>query len=451
VIPQYLNSPRLAATAWVADSEHLRLLTVMMWALIVLMIVPDGFDYRGLVANTPTGSGGLLSRSLWMGLMTLGGLVLLWRIRLAGLLAGTINLYLLLFVGLAFMSVAWSIDPSLSLRRLIRLGTMVLACSAFVLMGWHARRFQQVVRPVLTLVLLGSIIFGLLFPSLAIHQEASAELAGAWRGLANHKNGLGALASLGMIFWLHAWLTREARDWTSLWGAAIAATCLLLSRSSTALIATVVVMFLLAAMVRTPRSLQPVVPALVWILSAVLLVEALALIDVIPHLNSLVTPITALTGKDNTLTGRTEIWEILSEHIRLHPLLGTGYAAYWTPEPVPGNDSFAFVTRMRNFYPGSAHNGYLEVINDLGWAGFLCLLGYIFVYLRQALRLYAVEPAQASLYLALFFQQAITNLSESHWFSVLSVDFVIMTLATMVMARTLLEYRLRTAFGRPRA
>jgi O-antigen ligase len=445
-MPQYPGSPRLSATTWVGDGEHLRVLTMMASALIVLMIVPDGFDYRGLVSNTPTGSGGLLSRSLWMGIMALGGLVLLWRIRLAGLLLRTANLYLLLFVALAFLSVAWSIDPPLSLRRLIRLGTIMLACTAFVLMGWHARRFQQVVRPVLTLVLLGSIIFGLLFPSLAIHHETSAELAGAWRGLANHKNGFGALASMGLIFWLHAWLTREASDWNSLWGAAIAATCLLLSRSSTALLATVVVMIVMVALVRTPRRLQP----LVWACAAVLLVEALALINVIPHLGSLVSPITALTGKDDTLTGRTQIWEILAEHIRLHPLLGTGYAAYWTPEPVPGTDAFAFVARMSNFYPGSAHNGYLEILNDLGWAGFLCLLGFIFVYLRQSLRLYTVEPAQASLYIALFFQQAITNLSESHWFNVQSVDFVIMTLATMMVARNLLEYRLRAAFGRSR-
>jgi len=41
------------------------------------------------------------------------------------------------------------------------------------------------------------------------------------------------------------------------------------------------------------------------------------------------------------------------------------------------------------------------------------------------------------LYLALFFQQVISNQSESHWFTVLSVDFVIMTLATTALARSL--------------
>jgi len=104
---------------------------------------------------------------------------------------------------------------------------------------------------------------------------------------------------------------------------------------------------------------------------------------------------------------------------------------------------------MGSFYPGSAHNGYLEVVNDLGWVGLTCLVAYIVTYVRQSLRLLEIDRHQGALYLALFFQQAITNLSETHWFSVLSVDFVLMTLATTALARALLEHRLRLAFGNP--
>jgi len=104
---------------------------------------------------------------------------------------------------------------------------------------------------------------------------------------------------------------------------------------------------------------------------------------------------------------------------------------------------------MGSFYPGSAHNGYLEIVNDLGWTGLVCLIAYIIMYARQSLQLLGIDRNQGALYLALFFQQAITNLSETHWFSVLSVDFVIMTLATMALARGLLEHRLRLVFGEP--
>ena len=224
------NPARSNGTAWLRDDQHSYVLAGMIWVLVVLMIVPEGFNYQGLTAASAPSSGGAISRMLWLGLLALSAIVIFWRAGLAWLLARTLNPFLLVFVALAIASVAWSIAPSLSLRRLIRLITIVLACTAFVLMGWHARRYQNVVRPILTIMLFGSIVFGLVFPSLAIHQETSAELIGAWRGLANHKNGLGALASIALIFWFHAWLTREVRLLPALAGGAVAATCLVLSR-----------------------------------------------------------------------------------------------------------------------------------------------------------------------------------------------------------------------------
>ena len=420
-----------------------------MWVLILLMIVPEGFDYQDLTTTGAPSSGGAISRMLWLALLALGAIIICWRARLAWLLAHIVNPFLLLFVALAVASIAWSIDPALSSRRLVRLGTMVLACAAFVLMGWHARRYQNVLRPILTIVLLGSIVFGLAFPTLAIHQETSAELAGAWHGLANHKNGLGALSCIALIFWFHAWLTREVRLLPALAGGAVAATCLVLSRSSTSLAATVFVMVFLVMLLRSPHGLRPYVPYLIAMLVAALLIYALAILNLIPGQGTLMAPITALTGKDMSLTGRTEIWAILSDHIRYRPFLGSGYGAYWTAGPVAGTASYEFIWRMRSFYPGSAHSGYLEIVNDLGWAGLVCLIAYIVMHIRQSLQLLGIDRNQGALYLAVFFQQAITNFSETHWFSVLSVDFVIMTLATTALARGLLESRLRLIFGEP--
>lgn len=436
-------------TLWLRDDRHSFLLAGMMWTLIVLMIVPDGFDYQSLTTTGAPTAGGVISRMLWLGLLALGAIIICWRAGLAWLLAHIVNPFFLLFVALAVASIAWSIDPSLSMRRLVRMCTIALACVAFVLMGWHARRYQAVIRPILTIMLLGSLCFGLAFPSLAIHQETSAELAGAWRGLANHKNGLGALSCITLIFWFHAWLTREVKLLPALAGGAIAATCLVLSRSSTSLAAAVFVVVFLVMLLRSGQGLRPYVPYLVAMLVATLLIYALAVLNLIPGQGTLMSPITALTGKDTWSSGRAEIWAVLSDHIRYHPFLGTGYGAYWTAGPVPGAESYAFMWRMNSFYPGTAHNGYLDIVNDLGFAGLVLLLAYIVTHVRQSLQLMGVDRHQGALYLALFFQQAIANLSETHWFSVRSVDFVIMTLATMALARGLLEYRLRLVFGEP--
>jgi len=439
---------RSKGNLWILDNQNSFLLAGMLCVLIVFMIVPDDFNYRLLQTGAPT-SGSIISRLIWLTLLALGIFFTLWRARLAWLLVRCLNPFLLVFVALAIASVAWSIDPMLTVRRLVRLVTIVLVCSAVVLSGWHARRFQNILRPMLTLVLFGSIIFVVLFPTLAIHQETAPELIGAWHGLATHKNGLGALASITLIFWVHAWLTREVKLLSVLIGCAIAVVCLVMSRSSTALVTTIVVMLFLFMWLRQPVTVRAALPYVVTIITAIILLYGLAVLHLVPALEILLEPITALTGKNLTFTGRTEIWSIIAEHIHYHPMLGTGFAAYWTGKPMFGTDSFVFLTRMQGFYPGSAHNGYLDVINDIGWVGLACLLAYIFTYIRQSLQLLAIDFKQSALYMALFFQQVITNLSESHWFNVLSVDFVFMTFATLALARSLLDHQLHTVFGHP--
>jgi exopolysaccharide production protein ExoQ len=413
----------------------------MIWVLLLLMIVPDGFDYSQLSSTDAPLSGGLLTRLLWSGLLLGGTALLLWRIRLTRSLLLMLNPWLLGFALLAGVSVLWSIEPAVTARRMIRIATILVLAVAFAVVAWHPRRFQSVLRPFFTLVLLGSIAFGLGWPESAIHQDGDEILIGAWRGLANHKNGMGSIACIAAILWFHAWLSREARLAPALLGGLLALTCLLLSRSSTALMATLFSMLFLILLLRCPPGLRRHQPALVLMLIATLLLYSLVLLQVLPGLSVLQAPIGAITGKDMTLTGRSEIWTVIKDHIRLHPWLGTGYGAYWTGA-YEGAASYDFMLLL-NFYPGSAHNGYLEVLNDLGALGLLLLFGYLIVFVRQCLRLLPVDRTQAALYLCLLMQQAIGNLAESRWFSVLSVDFVVMTLATAALARALLDQHAR--------
>lgn len=431
------------ARYWAVDDRYQWLTAAMVWLLVVLMIVPEGFDYGSLESAGAPASGSLVSRLLWLALLALGTLILLWRAGFAWLLlrksSGLLPGLLLAFVLLTAASVGWSIEPAVTARRLIRVLTIVVDASALVLIGWHVARFQNLLRPVISLVLLGSIAFGLGWPQLAIHQDSSAELAGAWRGLANHKNGFGDIACIGLILWCHAWLARESSALMALLGGGLALTCLLLSRSSTSLLATVMALTWLVLLMRSPPGLRRYAPHLIVVFVALLLVYSLALLGLVPGLGLLLSPISALTGKDMSLTGRTDIWQLVSEHIHLQPWLGSGYGAYWTG-PVIGTPSYAFIERMA-FYPGSAHNGYLEILNDLGVLGLLLLFAYLLSYLKQSLHLLVLDRPQGALYLALFMQQAITNLSESRWLNALSVDFAIMCLATAGMARTLLDLR----------
>ena len=116
---------------------------------------------------------------------------------------------------------------------------------------------------------------------------------------------------------------------------------------------------------------------------------------------------------------------------------------------MPDSQSYEFVTRL-HFYPSQSHNGYLDVINDLGVPGGICLVAFLVVYVRQGLRLLPTNPAASALFLALLFQQLVANLSEARWFSSLSVDFAIMTLASVAMSTDLLNQQLQSFAGNGR-
>jgi O-antigen ligase len=98
-------------------------------------------------------------------------------------------------------------------------------------------------------------------------------------------------------------------------------------------------------------------------------------------------------GRNSTLTGRTQIWAaVLAQHI--NPVLGTGFESFWM-----GN-RLQSVWSLSQVGIEEAHNGYLELYLNLGWAG-LTLLGLLIVSgYRNALTLFQRDPAAGRLRVA---------------------------------------------------
>lgn len=356
-----------------------------------------------------------------------------------------LNPFFVAFLVLVPVSYLWSISPGDTLARFVTILSIVSVCLAVCVANWEPHRFQDTLRPITTFIILGSIVFVLISPELAI-EAGEGTLKDAWRGLTTQKNSFGQLSSFGFIFWLHGWLARQVKTWKALLFGGCATACILFSRSSTSLLASTFVAVFLLMLLRTPTGWRPAMPYLIAAFAAIVLTYALAVLKLVPGLAILLEPIAAFTGKDMTFSNRSAIWDIVKEHIQLSPYIGTGYGAYWIG-PDPTSPSYSFLARMY-FYPNESHNGYLEIVNDLGFMGLIVLFGYFILYLRQALRLLRFDRNQGALYLAIFFQQAIINLSESCWLSVnAGLSFTIMTFATISLARNALDQR---AEGTPR-
>jgi exopolysaccharide production protein ExoQ len=414
------------------------LANVMVWAVMLILIIPQDFDFAG-TEGIKTG-GNMVTRVLW--LMLLGGsfALLSWRYSRAVVLLRSINPFLLLMLGLAALSYTWSIAPTFTMPRVLRYLTVVQVCACFALLGWRPRRFQQYLRAVLSLVCIASVALVIIDPKLGVDQSTQIELKDAWRGITIGKNALGPLAGVCVITWLHGLLTKQVSLPASVAGISVGLLCLFGSRSQTSIMAAVFGIMFMLLLMRTPGTMRRSVPYLVSGFAAIILIYALAVLRLVPGLEILLSPIQALTGKDLTFSGRVEIWQMLTEHMRLSPWLGSGYGAYWIG-PDRASPSYEMLRRLY-FYPTEGHNGYLDIINDLGRVGGVGLFGYFIWYIRDALRLFKVDRTQAALYLTLLFREFLADMSESHWLNSLHFEFLIMTLATMCLGRSLLQIRL---------
>ena len=85
-------------------------------------------------------------------------------------------------------------------------------------------------------------------------------------------------------------------------------------------------------------------------------------------------------GKDQTLTGRTEIWQALIPVIMKHPIVGYGYRAFWRGY----EGESASVAYANHWAVTSAHNGFLEVWLTLGAVGVILVVYSLLRAIRDA-------------------------------------------------------------------
>jgi exopolysaccharide production protein ExoQ len=408
--------------------------------LVVLWILFWMIFYQNLPNDPTYNTSNFVDRVIKLSMIGMSLYVIASRWALARSLAKNINTGAAVFVTLCALSAFWSIEPEATLLRFVSLIAIVLLCFAISLAGWSRLRFQQVALPPMMVILGLSLLIGMVAPEKVTEIGTDVSLKDAWRGITLTKNEFGMMASIGVIVCVNRWLAWERRAYWSMAGAAIAFMCLIFSRSNTSLFATLVGVFFMFMVMRIRFIKMRYSTHVVIAIAATLLLYELVIQQVIPGVGVLLSPVTSLMGKDNTFSARTIIWQVIKQHIELAPYLGTGYGAYWLG-PVPQSPSYIFLSLMY-FYPTESHNGYLEVVNDLGYVGLFCLLVFLVVYIRQALQLMRVDRSQAALYLALLYQQMVMNMSESEWFQRTST-FAILILAITCLSRGLHEAGLK--------
>ena len=321
-------------------------------------------------------------------------------------------------VSLAFASKYWSIDPSMTGRRVI---AMVISGSFAMYLGttFHGHCLPRLLTHCAFIMGLLSILMVFAVPSIGVHQDVNA---GMWRGIWYEKNQMGMVMAAGGTA-AAAWAASEDRRWkTPLLTILLCFLLVLAARSKTSLLCIMLGVGMVGALWTLKRGGPALAVAAVWMG----VVGGAAGWWLWTYESA---EILAALGKDPSLTGRTGIWDALFVKIAERPWTGYGYNAFWGLD----SDPALWVRYQTGWVVPSAHNGWIDLLVQLGWPGAI-LVGTIMTssYVLTLLRLPTAGLREGFWGIAYLSVYILLTFSESVLLSAQSLPW---TLCLAILAR----------------
>ncbi len=352
--------------------------------------------------------GSFLDQLLLLGLAG-SGLAVLARRHYHSARALQADPWLLLLLAYTFLSAFWSDITLVSLRRWLRDGIVVIMALVVMSEGAPRKAIGSILRRATYILIPYSYLLIHYYPAMGRDYAHWSGLM-MWTGVTLHKNGLGRLCLISVAFLLWDFHRRRgdaalSRGRYQKWAdVVILLTSLYLLKgpdnaySATALgtLAAGIVGYLGLLWVRRAGRDVPRVALLVIIFVLVVFGTAQPFVG-----GTGVANVSSGLGRDETLTGRTEIWAELVPVVKQQPVLGSGYASYWT-------------TARRDLHLTThGHNGYLDTLLDLGAVGLAVYTMWLLSCVRRLHGAFAEDFHWASLGTCVVLMAVVYNVTES--------------------------------------
>jgi exopolysaccharide production protein ExoQ len=341
--------------------------------------------------------------------LIIAGLVVLSRRRIDWGQLAWCNKLLACYLAYCLISLVWSDEPAIGLRRWIKdMGNPIMAL-IIVTERRPVQAIGVVLRRLAYLMLPMSVVFVRYFPELGRTYHFGVP---TFTGIGHQKNALGQMCLVTGVYF--AWQVLQDRSHFKSWHfgrrlrlwvlVAMGADLLRLSDSqtsiSTLLLATgVMALARLAFIARRPSRLVDILVC--SSIAFFLLDSTLGLRDTALD----------LMGRDPSLTSRTDLWAMLLK-VANSPLLGTGFMSFWA------GDRMMEVWAMLGQPVLQAHSGYLEQYLNLGYVGVAFIVLLIAKGLFDARALALSNPSLAALRLAFVVAAAAYNYTEASFYGI---------------------------------
>ena len=307
--------------------------------------------------------------------------------------------WLAAYFTLAGASILWSFKPQFSFIRFFAEIIMLISVMPILV----ADRRADIIRGVFYLFAVGSILNAVLIIGGYSSKSVGMGVKIGHKGYFTFKGELGEFAALAFLFSLYEIFHP---GWRRVLGLIVVATSIylvLVSQSKGSLgcsvLAATLATFVLFVGKKRRASLAIVLlplPICYAVLSGLV--------------GNLINRISWYIYGNYTLTGRTDIWEVVNFEIAKKPLLGWGYRSVWLvgPDSPVMVDAWNWVRTMP-----SAHNGYLDTMLDTGYIGLVLVIIFIFATLHAIGRVADRDPTRAWLLLSVALYILLQNFLES--------------------------------------
>ena len=239
---------------------------------------------------------------------------------------------------------------------------------------------------------------------------------GCWTGVLSHKNPFSFQMANTASLWILYAIKNPKYRYLSLFITLIALVGLQKGCSGASRVLTVVLISLWSYL-----TLLKKLP-IKWAFVCFILFLAVSIGIGILVLNNLEAIIVDGLKKDMTLTGRTDFWPLIIDRInQTSPIFGYGKEGFWQAWRGVEDPAYGIVVVKTGFVPPHSHNGFMEILCELGWVGFLLFTLSFFNNIFRGIKYLVKESLPESglpLYLLTFI--LMTNLTEGGLFGISS-------------------------------
>lgn len=358
--------------------------------------------------------GNPIDRNFLTIVLTLGLIILAKRrFKLSGIIKE--NIWVFVLLGYMLFGCFWADEPYISFKRWTRDLIAIVMMLVMASEPNPLKALESLIRRSIYILIPFSYILINYFSEYGrMYVHHAGDLM--WVGAAMHKNSLAQLCSAAIFFLTWTFFRRRQEGngaasglqtylevflgLLSLW--LMGGPNHMPTYSATASLSLIIGLVLLATLshYKKRRGTTPGYATLAALMLIILVYGAAT-----PMIGKMPMDVSSAVGRDETLTGRTEVWEKLIPVAMERPILGYGYSGFWTTDS------------RKDFAISGAHNGYLDIVLNLGFVGLLLFAVFIASNVRMAQNMAMRDFDWGAFWICSLVMVLLSNITESAFIS----------------------------------